>query len=108
MNTVHVGLGLIGQRVASTGLREGHYRPVAAVDPAPHLVGRDLGELLGGAHSGVTVRATLAEALGAASAPPSLALHARSSPRRACAARTWPSRSTAPPPRPAGGSSARA
>jgi hypothetical protein len=85
MNTVHVGLGLIGQRVASTGLREGHYRPVAAVDPAPHLVGRDLGELLGGAHSGVTVRATLAEALGAASAPPSLALHATRSTVRAVA-----------------------
>jgi hypothetical protein len=85
MNTVHVGLGLIGQRVAATGIREGLYRPVAAVDPAPQLVGRDLGELLGGAANGVTVRPTLAEALAAAKEPPALALHATRSTVRAVA-----------------------
>src|SRR5688572_6851697 len=85
MNTVHVGLGLIGQRVAATGIREGLYRPVAAVDPAPQLVGRDLGELLGDRANGVTVRATLAEALADAKEPPALALHATRSTVRAVA-----------------------
>src|SRR5215208_4334802 len=76
IETVHIGLGLIGQRVCSTGLAEGVYRPVAAVDPAPTLIGRDLGELIGGARLGVPVRASLAEALAGAPVPPRLALHA--------------------------------
>ena len=74
--TVHVGLGVIGQRLAATGLREGYYRPVAAVDPAPALRGKDLGDLVGGQKLGVVVQPTLAEALAGASTPPTLALHA--------------------------------
>jgi 4-hydroxy-tetrahydrodipicolinate reductase len=74
--TIHIGLGVIGLRLCETGLREGHYRPVAAVDPAPALAGRDLGELLGQAPSGVVVRASLAEALAAAAERPIVALHA--------------------------------
>ncbi|HEV8633064.1 MAG TPA: hypothetical protein VG370_02315 [Chloroflexota bacterium] len=74
--TIHVGLGQIGQRVCATGLREGVYRPVAAVDPAPRLAGRDLGGLVGAALDGVAVHRTLDGALAAAAAPPRLALHA--------------------------------
>jgi hypothetical protein len=74
--TVHVGLGLIGQRVCATGIAAGVYRPVAAVDPAPALVGRDLGELIGVGRLDVPVRASLAEALAGATVPPRLALHA--------------------------------
>jgi 4-hydroxy-tetrahydrodipicolinate reductase len=85
MPTVHVGLGLIGQRVCATGLREGAYRPIAAVDPAPPLVGRDLGELIGLPLERVPVRATLDEALGGAAEPPRLALHATRSTLRAVA-----------------------
>src|SRR5215510_9923739 len=84
-STIHVGLGLIGLRVCATGRREGVYRPVAAGDPAPQLVGRDLGELVGGAADGVTVRGTLEEALAAAAEPPRLALHATRSTMRAVA-----------------------
>ena len=76
LETIHVGLGVIGQRVCATGLAEGVYRPVAAVDPAPALVGRDLGELIGGASLGVPIRASLDEALAGAPVPPRLALHA--------------------------------
>ncbi len=73
--TVHVGLGVIGQRICATGIGAGFYRPVAAVDPAPTLVGRDLGELVGVGRIGVAVHGTLAEAL-AGTEPPVLALHA--------------------------------
>src|SRR5438105_3761779 len=76
LETVHVGLGVIGQRVGTTGVAAGVYRPVAAVDPAPALVGRDLGELIGVGRLEVPVRATLAEALAGATVPPRLALHA--------------------------------
>src|SRR4051794_32387410 len=76
VDTVHVGLGVIGQRVCATGRAAGVYRPVAAVDPAVALVGRDLGEVIGIERLGVPVRATLAEALADAAAPPRLALHA--------------------------------
>src|SRR5919199_2576831 len=74
--TVHVGLGAIGQRVCATGLTAGVYRPVAAVDPAPALLGRDLGELIGVGSLGVPIRASLEEALAGATVPPRLALHA--------------------------------
>lgn len=74
--TIHVGLGVIGQRLASTGLREGFYRPVAAVDPAPHMRGKDLGELLGVGRLGVPVAASLDEALKDVRETPVLALHA--------------------------------
>src|SRR5579884_2066045 len=73
--TVHVGLGVIGQRICATGLRAGYYRPVAAVDPAPALVGKDLGDVVGVGRLGVTVKRSLAEALARAE-PPMLALHA--------------------------------
>jgi 4-hydroxy-tetrahydrodipicolinate reductase len=83
--TIHVGLGLIGQRVCATGQREGVYRPVAALDPAPRLVGRDLGDLVGVPADGVTVSRTLDEALAGAAEPPRLALHATRSTVRAVA-----------------------
>ena len=76
LETVHVGLGVIGQRLCATGLAAGVYRPVAAVDPAPALVGRDLGDLIGAGALGVPIRASLAEALTGAALPPRLALHA--------------------------------
>ncbi|HEY3108372.1 MAG TPA: dihydrodipicolinate reductase [Chloroflexota bacterium] len=74
--TLHVGLGAIGQRVCATGLAAGVYRPVAAVDPAPALIGRDLGDLIGVGGLGVPIRASLEQALAGATVPPRLALHA--------------------------------
>src|SRR5262249_44522474 len=74
--TVHVGLGVIGQRICQTGVRDGYYRLVAAVDPAPALQGKELGELCGVGKLGVTVKSTLADALAVAAEPPVLALHA--------------------------------
>jgi 4-hydroxy-tetrahydrodipicolinate reductase len=76
IKTVHVGLGVIGQRLCTTGVAAGYYRPVAAVDPAPAFAGRDLGELAGRERLGVPVRGSLAEALAGARARPRLALHA--------------------------------
>lgn len=58
---LHVGLGPLGQRILADFQRRGLGRIVAAVDPAPELVGRDLSELVPGLPRGVTIRASLEE-----------------------------------------------
>jgi len=58
---LHVGLGPLGQRVVADLHRRGLGRIVAAVDPAPALVGRALAEIVPGAAPGVRVRASLEE-----------------------------------------------
>mgnify|MGYP005838833689 CR=1 FL=1 len=52
---VQLGLGSIGQSIVRHLLRLGGVRLVGAVDPAPEVAGRDLGELVGEGPLGVTV-----------------------------------------------------
>lgn len=63
---VQVGLGPVGQRIVryALGRDVGTLRYVAAVDPAPDKVGRDLGELCGLGRLGVKVKPDLRAALG--------------------------------------------
>lgn len=61
LKVVHVGLGPIGLAIAEAVAGSTSVVSVAAVDPL--LTGRDLGELLGGPATGVTVAAELDEAL---------------------------------------------
>ena len=56
---LQVGLGPLGRRVAGDFVARGLGRIVAAVDPAPEIAGRELGELVFGAPAGVLVAATL-------------------------------------------------
>jgi len=58
---LHVGLGPLGLRVLSDLHRRGLGRVLAAVDPAPELVGRDLAELVPGLEPGVRVQASIEE-----------------------------------------------
>lgn len=59
---LQVGLGPLGQKIVRYALERGH-RVVAAVDPAPDKVGRDVGELCGLKRLGVKIVPTIAEAL---------------------------------------------
>ena len=59
---VHLGLGLLGQKVVRYACERG-MRYAAAVDPDPAKAGRDLGEVCGLSKLGVTVSRTLDEAL---------------------------------------------
>ncbi len=61
VRVVHVGLGPIGVAVARAAADRPDLVTVAAVDP--RFAGRDLGEVVGGAASGVRIRADLGEAL---------------------------------------------
>jgi len=71
---LQVGLGPIGQRAVRAALRRPGIRVVGAVDPAPDLAGRDLGEVLRlRAAIGVKVEPDLERAL--RSCRPLLALH---------------------------------
>jgi 4-hydroxy-tetrahydrodipicolinate reductase len=58
---LQVGLGPLGQRVVSDLARRGIGRIVAAVDPAPALARRDLGELVPALGAGVRIRSSLEE-----------------------------------------------
>jgi len=72
-----VGLGPIGLAVAARARREPGLAVVGAVDAAPRLAGRDLGELLGQGPLGLQVATDLAIALD--EARPDLVLHATGS-----------------------------
>jgi 4-hydroxy-tetrahydrodipicolinate reductase len=71
------GLGPIGLGVARLALARPGVEVVGAIDVDLQKVGRDLGELLGGAAMGVTISADAAATLG--TAKPKVALHATSS-----------------------------
>ena len=60
---VLMGLGEIGQAIARAALARPELRVVAAVDPHPERVGRQLSALLGVPAPGVTVAAALGEVL---------------------------------------------
>jgi len=68
IDTVHVGIGPLGQKMVKYTLERGCFNIVGAVDPDPRKAGKDLGELCGIKPLGITVRSTLAEALGKRSA----------------------------------------
>lgn len=58
---LHVGLGPLGQRVIADLAERRLGRVIAAVDPAPKCVGRDLADLVAGLPRGVRVRGHLDE-----------------------------------------------
>jgi 4-hydroxy-tetrahydrodipicolinate reductase len=62
LSLIHVGLGPLGQKTVRFA-RERGFIYSAAVDPDPAKAGRDLGELCGLEPLGLTVQATLEEAL---------------------------------------------
>jgi 2,4-diaminopentanoate dehydrogenase len=55
---VHYGLGPIGQEIARLVAQRPSLQATGAIDTAPELAGRDLGELLGSSPSGVAIEAT--------------------------------------------------
>jgi 4-hydroxy-tetrahydrodipicolinate reductase len=68
IDTVHVGIGPLGQKVLRYAVERGCFNIVGAVDPDPQKAGKDLGELCGTEPLGITVRPTLDEALAKRSA----------------------------------------
>ena len=63
INTVHVGIGPIGQRMVKYAVERGCFNIVGAVDPDPEKAGKDLGELCGINPLGVIVSSNLDEAI---------------------------------------------
>ena len=63
INTVHVGIGPLGQKLVRYAVERGCFNIVGAVDPDPEKAGRDLGQLCGIKPLGITVRDNLHDAL---------------------------------------------
>jgi hypothetical protein len=63
INTVHIGIGPLGQKVLRYAVERGCFNIVGAVDPDPEKAGKNLGQLCGIEPLGVTVRANLADAI---------------------------------------------
>ncbi len=63
INTVHVGIGPIGQKMVKYAVERGCFNIVGAVDPDPNKAGKDLGELCGISPLGITVSSNLDEAI---------------------------------------------
>ena len=63
INTVHVGIGPLGQKVVRYAVERGCFNIVGAVDPDPEKAGKDLGELCGIEPLGIIVRDNLQDAL---------------------------------------------
>lgn len=76
LRVVQIGLGSIGRGIAERARLAG-WKLAGAVDPAPDLVGRDVGELLGGTPLGIEVCAAAAELIDRVK--PDVALHATGS-----------------------------
>lgn len=72
INTVHVGIGPLGQKVLRYAVERGCFNVVGAVDPHPEKAGKDLGRLCGIDPLGVTVRDNLADAIKGKSVDPAL------------------------------------
>ena len=68
IDTVHVGIGPLGQMVVRYAIQRGCFKIVGAVDPDPDKAGKDLGELCGIEPLGIIVRSTLSDALAKRSA----------------------------------------
>jgi len=63
INTVHVGIGPLGQKVLRYAVERGCFNIVVAVDNDPEKAGKDLGQLCGIEPLGITVRDNLADAI---------------------------------------------
>jgi 4-hydroxy-tetrahydrodipicolinate reductase len=63
INTVHVGIGPLGQKIVRYAVERGCFNIVGAVDTDPDKAGKDLGELCGIDPLGVTVCGNLDEAI---------------------------------------------
>lgn len=62
INTVHVGMGPLGQKVLRYAVERGCFNIVGAVDLDPEKAGKDLGQLCGLDPLGITIRDNLKEA----------------------------------------------
>jgi len=67
INTVHVGIGPIGQKMVKYAVERGCFNIVGAIDPDPDKAGRELGELCGVDPLGITVSNNLDDAIRAKS-----------------------------------------
>ena len=63
INTVHVGIGPLGQMVLKYAVERGCFNIVGAVDPDPERADKELGQLCGIEPLGITVRSNLADAI---------------------------------------------
>jgi 4-hydroxy-tetrahydrodipicolinate reductase len=63
INTVHVGIGPLGQKVLRYAVERGCFNVVGAVDPDPQKEGKDLGQLCGIEPLGIIIRDNLADAI---------------------------------------------
>ena len=63
INTVHVGIGPIGQKMIQYAVERGCFNIVGAVDPGSNKAGKELGELCGIKPLGITVSGNLEEAI---------------------------------------------
>lgn len=63
INTVHVGIGPLGQKVLRYAVERGCFNIVGAVDFHPEIAGKDLGQVCGIKPLGITVRDNLADAI---------------------------------------------
>ncbi|MCH7558827.1 MAG: dihydrodipicolinate reductase [Planctomycetes bacterium] len=63
INTVHVGIGPIGQKMVKYAVERGCFNIVGAVDPDPDKAGKELGELCGIEPLGITVSSNLDDAI---------------------------------------------
>lgn len=63
INTVHIGIGPLGQKIVGFAVERGCFNIVGAVDPDQRKAGKDLGELCRIDPLGITVRESLDEAI---------------------------------------------
>jgi len=63
INTVHIGIGPLGQKIARFAVERGCFNIVGAVDSDPRKAGKDLGELCQIEPLGITVRDSLDDAI---------------------------------------------
>ena len=63
INTVHVGIGPLGQKIVRFAVEREGFNIVGAVDSDPDKAGRDLGELCGINPLGITVCSNLDDAI---------------------------------------------
>ena len=63
INTVHFGIGPLGQKMVKYAVERGCFNIVGAVDTDPDKAGKELGELCGIEPLGITVGSNLDEAI---------------------------------------------
>ncbi len=63
INTVHVGIGPLGQKMLRYAVERGCFNIVGAIDPDPEKAGKDLGQLCCIEPLGITIRDNLADAI---------------------------------------------